>query len=43
MNQQDRKEFDIIHLKIDGMKEDITELRKEMDVNIGEQKSLLVL
>ena len=31
MNQQDRKEFDIIHLKIDGMK-DITELRKEMDV-----------
>ena len=32
MNQQDRKEFDIIHLKIDGMKEDITELRKEMDV-----------
>ena len=32
MNQQDRKEFDIIHLKIDGMKEDITELRREMDV-----------
>ena len=31
MNQQDRKEFEIVHLKIDDMRHDIVELRKEMD------------
>ena len=31
MNQQDRKEFEIVHLKIDDMRSDIVELRKEMD------------
>ena len=32
MNQQDRKEFEIVHLKIDDMRQDIVELRKEMDI-----------
>ena len=31
MNQQDRKEFEIVHIKIDEMKKDISELRKAMD------------
>ena len=31
MNQQDRKEFEIVHLKMDGMKEDLAELRREID------------
>ena len=31
MNSQDRKEFEIVHLKMDGMKEDLAELRREID------------
>ncbi len=31
MNQQDRKEFEIVHFKMDEMKNDILELRKAMD------------
>ena len=31
MNQQDRKEFEIVHLKMDDMRQDLVELRKEMD------------
>ena len=30
MNQADRKEFDIIHLKIDDLRNDVIEMRKEM-------------
>ena len=30
MNQQDRKEFEIVHIKIDDMRQDIVDLRKEM-------------
>ena len=30
MNQQDRKEFEIVHLKMDEMKKDIADLKKEM-------------
>ena len=32
MNQQDRKEFEIVHLKIEDMRQDLVELRKEMDI-----------
>ena len=31
MNQQDRKEFEIVHLKIDGLKEDIEKLNTDME------------
>ena len=31
MNQQDRKEFEIVHLKIDGLKEDIEKLPTDME------------
>ena len=31
MNQQDRKEFEIVHLKIDGLKEDIEKLTTDME------------
>ena len=31
MNSQDRKEFEIVHVKMDGMKEDLAELRREID------------
>ena len=31
MNQQDRKEFEIVHLKIDGLKEDIEKLTTNME------------
>ena len=30
MNENDRKEFEIVHLKIDELKKDITELKNEM-------------
>ena len=30
MNANDRKEFEIVHLKIDELKKDITELKNEM-------------
>ena len=30
MNQADRKEFDIIHLKIDDLRNDVVQMRKEM-------------
>ena len=30
MNQQDRKEFEIVHLKIDDLRNDITELKQSM-------------
>ena len=30
MNQQDRKEFEIVHIKIDDMRQDLIDLRKEM-------------
>jgi len=30
MNQNDRKEFEIVHLKIDGLKEDIEKLNTDM-------------
>lgn len=30
MNANDRKEFEIVHLKIDELKNDITELKNEM-------------
>ena len=29
MNQQDRKEFEIVHLKIDGLKKDIEKMRQQ--------------
>ena len=31
MNQQDRKEFEIVHLKIDGLKEDIFKIQTDME------------
>ena len=31
MNQQDRKEFEIVHLKIDGLKEDILKIQADME------------
>lgn len=31
MNQQDRKEFEIVHFKIDGLKKDITDLQTQME------------
>ena len=31
MNQQDRKEFEIVHLKIDGLKDDIEKLTTDME------------
>ena len=31
MNQQDRKEFEIVHLKIDELKKDIVELKADME------------
>ena len=31
MNQADRKEFELIHNKIDTIKEDIVELKQAMD------------
>ena len=31
MNQQDRKEFEIVHLKIDGLKEDILKMQADME------------
>ena len=31
MNQNDRKEFEIVHLKIDGLKEDIEKLNTDME------------
>ncbi len=31
MNQQDRKEFEIVHLKIDDLRNDITELKNDME------------
>ena len=31
MNQQDRKEFEIVHLKIDELKRDILKLRADME------------
>ena len=31
MNQQDRKEFEIVHLKIDELKKDIVELKTDME------------
>ena len=31
MNQQDRKEFEIVHLKIDGLNEDIEKLTTDME------------
>lgn len=31
MNQQDRKEFEIVHLKIDDIKSDIDNLNKQME------------
>ena len=31
MNQQARKEFEIVHLKIDGLKEDIEKLTTDME------------
>ena len=31
MNQQDRKEFEIVHLKIDGLKEDILKMQSDME------------
>jgi len=31
MNQQDRKEFEIVHLKIDGLKEDILKIQTDME------------
>ena len=31
MNQNDRKEFEIVHLKIDGLKEDIEKLTTDME------------
>ena len=31
MNQQVRKEFEIVHIKMDDMRQDLVELRKEMD------------
>ena len=40
MNQQDRKEFEIVHIKIDEMKKDITELRKAMDESIKRQTKI---
>ena len=30
MNQQDRKEFEIVHLKIDDLRNDIVELKESM-------------
>ncbi len=30
MNQQDRKEFEIVHLKIDDLRNDIVELKQSM-------------
>ena len=30
MNQHDRKEFEIVHLKIDDLRNDITELKQSM-------------
>ena len=31
MNQQDRKEFEIVHFKMDELKKDIVELHKQME------------
>ena len=31
MNQQDRKEFEIVHLKIDGLKKDIEKMQTDME------------
>ena len=31
VNQNDRKEFEIVHLKIDGLKEDIEKLTTDME------------
>ena len=31
MNQQDRKDFEIVHLKIDGLKEDILKMQSDME------------
>ena len=31
MNQQDRKEFEIVHLKIDELKRDILKLQADME------------
>ena len=31
MNQQDRKEFEIVHLKIDELKSDILKLQADME------------
>ena len=31
MNQQDRKEFEIVNLKIDGLKEDILKIQTDME------------
>ena len=40
MNQADRKEFDLIHNKIDTIKEDIDELKQSM--NNAHQKTCLL-
>ena len=37
MNQADRKEFDVIHTKIDAIKEDIE--RMNQDINNAHQKT----
>ena len=31
VNQQDRKEFEIVHLKIDGLKKDIEKMQTDME------------
>ena len=44
MNQQDRKEFEIVHLKIDDMRQDLIELKKrDVRSHIRRVMSLLVL
>jgi len=41
MNQQDRKEFEIVHLKIDDLRNDIVELKQSMkEAHIKTDESL---
>ena len=40
MNQSDRKEFDLIHNKIDDIKKDIDELKQSMNKPIKKQMKI---
>ena len=40
MNQQDRKEFEIVHLKMDEMKKDIADLKKKCVILIKRQTKI---